>query len=175
MPRSFDISADYERDVEAVLRAYREEDYWLARLAASGVDEARLESLRLGGESGTDDTIDVVTLQVIRSDKLPALVTQLHRGDLCIRREETWGPVSGGVALATVAGSIVDAPANVSGTAELAPTGPSVGSRLECRITVHVRVPLIGGKLENFVGTRLADLVVAEQRFTTEWISTRGS
>ncbi|OMC42413.1 DUF2505 domain-containing protein [Mycobacterium sp. IS-1264] len=171
MPRSFDISADYEGSVESVLQAYREEAYWLARLAASGVDETKLEALRLGGESGDDGTIDVVTLQVIRSDKLPALITQLHRGDLCIRREETWGPVAGGVAMATVAGSIVDAPANVSGTAELSTAGKPVGSRLECRITVHVRVPLIGGKLENFIGTQLADLVVAEQRFTTEWIA----
>jgi hypothetical protein len=171
MPRSFDISADYQGNVEAVLQAYSTQDYWLARLAASGVDDAELELLQIGGDSGNDGTIDVVTLQVIESHKLPALITQLHRGDLCIRREETWSPVSGGVAMATVAGSIVDAPANVSGTAELSPTVKSVGSRLECRITVHVRVPLLGGKLENFVGTRLADLVVAEQRFTTEWIT----
>ena len=171
MPRSFDISADCEGNVEAVLQAYSKEDYWLARLAASGVDDAKLESLRIGGESGNDGTIDVVTLQVIDSHKLPALITQIHRGDLCIKREETWSPVSGSVAMATVAGSIVDAPANVSGSAELSPTAKSGGSRLECRITVHVRIPLIGGKLENFIGTRLADLVVAEQRFTTEWIA----
>ena len=171
MPRSFDISADCEGNVEAVLQAYSKEDYWLARLAASGVDDAKLELLRIGGESGNDGTIDVVTLQVIDSHRLPALVTQIHRGDLCIKREETWSPVSGSVAMSTVAGSIVDAPANVSGSAELSPTAKSGGSRLECRITVHVRIPLIGGKLENFIGTRLADLVVAEQRFTTEWIA----
>jgi Protein of unknown function (DUF2505) len=171
MPRSFDISADYEGNVEAVLQAYSTQDYWLARLAASGVDDANLESLQVGGDSGNDGTIDVVTLQVINSHKLPALVTQIHRGDLCIKREETWAPVSGGAAMATVAGWILDAPANVSGTAELSSTGKSIGSRLECRITVHVRVPLIGGKLENFIGIRLADLVVAEQRFTTEWIA----
>jgi len=171
MPRSFDISADYEGNVEAVLQAYSTQDYWLARLAASGVDDSKLESLRIGGESGKDGTIDVITLQVIESHKLPALITQIHRGDLCIKREETWSPVSGGVAMATVAGSIVDAPANVSGSVELSPTAKSLGSRLECRITVHVRVPLIGGKLENFIGSRLADLVVAEQRFTTEWIA----
>jgi Protein of unknown function (DUF2505) len=171
MPRSFDISADCEGNVEAVLQAYSKEDYWLARLAASGVDDAKLESLRIGGESGNDGTIDVATLQVIDSHRLPALITQIHRGDLCIKREETWSPVSGGVAMATVAGSIVDAPANVAGSAELSPTAKSGCSRLECRITVHVRIPLIGGKLENFIGTRLADLVVAEQRFTTEWIA----
>ena len=171
MPRSFDLSADYKDSVEEVHRALSTEEYWRARLADVPVDDARLELFRVGGESGNDGTIDVVTLQVIDSHKLPALITQIHRGDLCIKREETWSPVSGGVAMATVAGSIVDAPANVSGSAELSPTAKSGCSRLECRITVHVRIPLIGGKLENFVGTRLADLVVAEQRFTTEWIA----
>jgi hypothetical protein len=34
-----------------------------------------------------------------------------------------------------------------------------------------VRVPIIGGKLENIIGTRLAELIAAEQRFTTEWIA----
>ena len=54
--------------------------------------------MRVGGESGNDGTIEVVTLQVIHSHKLPGLITQLHRGDLRIRREETWGPVTGGAA-----------------------------------------------------------------------------
>jgi hypothetical protein len=174
MPRSFDMSADSEGSVEEVLQAYREADYWLARLAGSGVDDAKLESLRVGGESGNDGTIDVVTVQVLRSDKLPGLITQVHRGDLCIRREETWGPVSDGVATATITGLIEGAPANVSGTAVLSPTAESSGSRLECRLTVQVRIPLIGGKLENFIGAQLANLVEAEQRFTTGWITSNG-
>jgi hypothetical protein len=174
MPRSFDISADSEGSVEEVLQAYREEDYWLARLAGSGVDDAKLESLRVGGESGNDGTIEVVTLLVLRSDKLPGLITQVHRGDLCIRRQENWGPVSDGVATATISGSIEGAPATVSGTAKLSPTAQSGGSRLDCRLTVQVRVPLIGGKLENFIGAQLANLVAAEQRFTTAWITNNG-
>jgi hypothetical protein len=174
MPRSFDISADSVGSVEKVLQAYSEEDYWLARLAGSGVDDAKLESLRVGGESGNDGTIEVVTLQVVGSNKLPGLITQVHRGDLCIRREETWGPVSDGVATATIAGSIEGAPANVSGSAVLSPTAQSGGSRLDCRLTVQVRVPLIGGKLENFIGAQLANLVQAEQRFTTAWITNNG-
>jgi hypothetical protein len=174
MPRSFDISADSEGSVEEVLQAYSEKDYWLARLAGSGVDDAKLESLRVGGESGSDGTIEVVTIQVLRSNKLPGLITQVHRGDLCIRREETWGPVSDGVATATIAGSIEGAPADVSGTAMLSPTAESGGSRLDCRLTVQVRVPLIGGKLENFIGAQLANLVEAEQRFTTAWITHNG-
>lgn len=171
MPRSFDISADCKGSVEEVLQAFSEADYWLARLAGSGVDDAKLESLRVGGNSGNDGTIEVATLQVVHSHRLPGLITQLHRGDLCIRREETWGPVFDGVATASVTGSVMGAPANVSGTAVLSPTAESGGSRLECRVTVRVRVPLIGGKLEKIIGIQLADLVTAEQRFTTEWIT----
>lgn len=169
MPRSFDLSADYDGSVDEVHRAFTDADYWRARLAESGVDVATLESMRVG-ESG-DDTVEVVTLQVIRSDKLPGMVTQLHTGDLRIRREETWGPVTGGAATGSVSGSIVDAPVNLEGTAVLEPIGGTGRARLTFRATVHVRVPIIGGKLENIIGARLAELIAAEQRFTTEWIA----
>lgn len=169
MPRSFDLSADYDGSVEEVHRAFTHEDYWRARLAESGVDVATLESMRVGD----DDTVEVVTLQVIRSEKLPGMVTQLHSGDLCIRREEKWGPVTEGGALGAVAGSIVDAPVNLTGEAVLSTIGDTAGSRLEFRATVQVRVPIIGGRLENIIGTQLAELVAAEQRFTTKWIAER--
>jgi len=35
---------------------------------------------------------------------------------------------------------------------------------------VAVRVPLVGGKLEKFIGNQLIELLEAEQRFTTGWI-----
>ena len=31
--------------------------------------------------------------------------------------------------------------------------------------------PLVGGKLENFIGNQLIELLSAEQRFTTRWIA----
>lgn len=167
MPRSFDLSADYDGSVDEVHRAFTDAEYWRARLAGSGVDVATLESMRVGDE----DTVEVVTLQVIRSDKLPGMVTQLHAGDLCIRREERWGPVSDGAASASVEGSILDAPVSLAGTAVLEPIEETGGTRLTFRATVQVRVPIIGGKLENIIGARLAELIAAEQRFTTEWIA----
>src|SRR5689334_13047539 len=167
MPRSFDLSADYDGSVDEVHHAFTDENYWRARLAGSGVDVATLESMRVGDE----DTVEVVTLQVIRSDKLPGMVTQLHSGDLRIRREEAWGPVTGGAATGSVVGSIVDAPVNLAGSAVLEPIEGTGGSRLTFRATVQVRVPIIGGKLENIIGNQLAELIAAEQRFTTEWIA----
>jgi hypothetical protein len=170
MPRSFDLSADYVSSVEELHRAFGEVGYWRARLADIPVDEARLESIRVGGESGDDGTIEVVTLQEVHSHNLPAMVTQLHRGDLYFRREETWGPVTDGTATAWINGSIVDTPVNVSGTAELSPIAAG-GARLTFRVTIQVRIPLIGGKVESIIGTHLAELVSREQRFTTEWLT----
>jgi hypothetical protein len=170
MPRSFDMSTDYRVTVEAVLRAFSDEEYWLARLADSGADDTTLDSMQLGGPAGGDGSIDVITTQVLRSDRLPGVINQFHRGDLRIRREERWEPVTNGSATGTITGSILDAPASLAGSAVLEPVAETGGARLKLRATVEVRVPLVGGKLENFIGNQLVELLIAEQRFTTTWI-----
>jgi hypothetical protein len=170
MPRSFDMSTDYAATVEAVLRAFSDEQYWLARLADSGADDSTLDSMEIGGPSGGDGSIDVITTQVLRADRMPAVVTQFHRGDLRIHREERWEPISNGSSTATVTGSILDSPASLTGTAVLEPLPESGGARLKFRATVEVRIPLVGGKLENFIGSQLVELLIREQRFTTTWI-----
>jgi hypothetical protein len=164
MPRSFDMSTDYAESVDAVLAAFSEEQYWLARLDDSGADDTTLDSMEVG-----DGVIDVITTQVLRADRMPAVVTQFHRGDLHIRREERWDPIVDGSATATVSGSILDSPASLTGTAVLEPLEGG-GARLKLRATVEVKIPLVGGKLENFIGSQLVELLIREQRFTTRWI-----
>ena len=105
MPRSFDMSAEYEGSVEQVHRAFGDQNYWLERLADSGADTATLDSMEVDGNG-----IDVVTTQVLRRDRLPGVVQQFHPGDLSIVREEVWTPVDGDKATATVTGSIPGAP-----------------------------------------------------------------
>ncbi len=159
------MAAEYEGSVEQVHRAFGDQTYWLERLADSGADRATLDSMKVGD----DGSIDVVTTQVLRRDRLPGVVTQFHPGDLSIVREEAWSPVSDGRASATATGAIAGAPVSLSGTAELTPGGNG-GSRLEFRAAVEVRIPLVGGKVENFIGSQLVELLIAEQRFTTAWI-----
>jgi hypothetical protein len=166
MPRSFDMATEYGGSVEQVHQAFSDEQYWLARLADSGADDYSLDSLTVDG-----DGIDIITTQRLRSDRLPAVVTQFHRGDLNLVREETWSPIRDGQATATIKLVITGAPATLSGTAVLAPAKSGRGSRLEFKATVEVRVPLVGGKIENFIGSQLAELLIAEQRFTTVWIT----
>ena len=165
MPRSFDVSTSYDGSVEAVHRAFGDRRYWLARRADSGADDATLDSMTVGPDGG----IDVITTQTLWASRLPGLVSQFHRGDLSFVREETWTPVRDGQARATVRGSIPGAPASLSGTATLTQKG--AGSHLDFAATVEVRIPLVGGKVETFIGSQLVELLTAEQRFTTNWIA----
>ncbi|AQT78568.1 hypothetical protein B1R94_03870 [Mycolicibacterium litorale] len=168
MPRSFDMATDYEGSVEQVYEAFRDEQYWLSRLADSGADDATLNVLRVSPAGG----VDVETTQVLRADRLPALVTQFHRGDLQIHRMESWTALVDGKAVATVGGSIAGAPVSLTGDAQLIPS--DARAHLAFRATVEVRIPLVGGKVENFIGSQLVDLLIAEQRFTTMWIAENG-
>ncbi|WP_283606110.1 DUF2505 domain-containing protein [Mycolicibacterium poriferae] len=169
MPRSFDMAAEYEGTVEQVHRAFSDEQYWLVRLQDSGADEASLDEMVIGADGG----IRVRTTQTLRSDRLPAVVTQFHRGDLSFVREETWTPVRDGQASAVVTGSIPGAPVGLTGDLSLSPT-TARGSRLAVQAAVEVRIPLVGGKIEGFIGNQLVELLIAEQRFTTVWITENG-
>lgn len=162
------MAAEYEGSVEQVHRAFRDQTYWLQRLADSGADEATLDSM----EADIDDPVGgirIKTTQVLRVHRLPGMVTQFHPGDLSIVREEAWSPLGGGTATAAVTGAIPGAPVSLAGTAVLAAAGNG-GSRLQFSATVEVRIPLVGGKVENFIGNQLVELLIAEQRFTTAWI-----
>ncbi len=160
------MAAEYEGSVEQVHRAFRDEQYWLERLADSGADDYSLDSIAVDANG-----IYVKTTQTLRADRLPGVVTQFHRGDLSFVREETWSPIRDGQSTATVAGAIRDAPAALTGAAVLAPAKSDTGSRMDFKVAVEVRVPLVGGKIENFIGSQLVDLLIAEQRFTTVWIT----
>ncbi|WP_333891759.1 DUF2505 domain-containing protein [Mycolicibacterium gadium] len=167
MPRSFDMATEYEGSVEQVHRAFREERYWMARLTESGADAYSLDRLILGDDGG----VDIVTTQKILASRLPGVVQQFHRGDLTVIREEVWSPILDGQAAAAVKLRIHDAPAKLSGSATLVPANPGTGSRLDFSATVEVNIPLVGGKIENFIGSQLVDLLIHEQRFTTVWIA----
>lgn len=173
MPRTFTLSEHYPGSVEQVYAAFADEQYWLARLADSGADTATLDSMTVGADGG----IDVVTTQGIHRDKLPALAAQFHPGDLEMVRHEKWSPVRDGRAHAQVTGKIVGAPAKLSGDAVLEPASESgeAGCALRLTATVQVDIPLVGGKIENFIGTQLGELMTAEQQFTSTWLQRGGT
>ena len=165
MPRSFDLSVESPVSVEQVLSAFGDDDYWRARLAAFGNGTATLSSLIV--DAGGTVTV-VIKLSLFR-DRLPKLVTQLHRGDLEMVRNERWSRIDGGRVRGEVNAAVPGAPLSAVGEALLAPVRN--GSRLTYTTTMEVKVPLVGGKIESFIGGQATEQIAAIQRFTTEWIA----
>ena len=166
MPRSFDVSFESRASVEQVHSAFSDDDYWRARLAALGA--ATLDSLIVDAGG----TVTVATTQDLRHDLLPGLFAQLYPGDLEVVHNETWSPIGGGRVRGQVSVAVPGAPGSGLGAALLAPA--QNGSRLKYTVTVEVKVPLVGGKIERYIGAQVVERITAIQRFTTVWIAENG-
>jgi hypothetical protein len=168
MPRSFDILTESPASVEQIHAAFGREDYWLARIAAGATTTTiTLDSLIVDA----DGTVTVRATQHVGRQLLPGRVAKLVPGDLKIVNYETWRPVGDrqvrGEFSVSVSGGLG------SGRAEAWLTPTSNGSQLRYTVRVEAKIPLVGGKLEKFIGAGLAKSIPAVQRFTTTWIAER--
>lgn len=167
MARTFEVSVTSAASVDQIHRAYGVADYWLARFAAFGT-RASLDSL----DVDDDGAITVITTQDLRYDALPRLVANLYPGDLKVSTTEIWTPIDGGPVRGDVTISVSGAPASGRGEGLLSPAGQ--GSQLTFNGTVVFKVPLVGGKIESYLGNQLAEHIPDIQRFTTAWIHDNG-
>jgi hypothetical protein len=165
MPHSFDLSIECPASVEQVLSAFGDEDYWQARLATFGGGTATLGALNVD-PSGT--VAATITISLLR-DRLPKMVTQLHRGDLKMVRNERWSPIGDGRVRGEINVAMPGTPFSAFGEALVAPRQD--GSRLQYCTTVEVRIPLVGGKIESYMSGQTAEEITRLQHFTTKWIA----
>lgn len=136
--------------VERIQSAFSEEDYWLARLAAFG-GIGRLDSLIVD----TDGSVTVAIIGDVRHEGLPGLVAKLYPREWQVVQNETWSPIDGGRVRGEVSIATRGAPGSGLGLVLLAPA--QNGSRLKCTATVEFKVPLIGGKIESYVGRQMVE------------------
>jgi Protein of unknown function (DUF2505) len=165
VPRSFDVSTDTPASVEEIHSAFSDEQYWLARLAAYGGDTMTLDTLVVDA----DGTVAVATTQDLRHELLPGVLAKVFPGDLTVLRKEIWRPIDGRRIHANVSITASGVPASGVGSAVLAPIAE--GSRLRFAGTLEVRIPLVGGRIEKYIGGQIAEEIPEVQRFTTNWIS----
>ena len=168
MARSIDVSVESPAGVEQVLRAFGDEDYWRARFAVFGNGTSWLDSLTVD----PDGTVTVAVTQSLVRERLPAVITRLHGGDLTMVRNEKWSRASDGEVRGELGVEVGWAPVSADGAALLTPV-PG-GSRLSYATSVEVNLPLVGGRIEGLITAQLADAVPAVQRFTSEWIDEQG-
>jgi len=164
MPSSLDLTVQFPASVEEVHSAFSDEHYWLARLAAFG-GSTTLDSLIVD----SDGVVTVATTQDLRRHALPRVVANVFPAGLKILRRETWTPIGDRQVRGEV---IVWAPGALgSGRADALLAPGQEGSRLRFTATIEVKVPLVGGKVESYIGGQLAEQIHTMQRFTAAWIT----
>lgn len=165
MPRTVDWSSESPFGVEQVLSAFSDEGYWLARMAAYGAGTDTLDSLIVD----PDGTVKVATTLSVFGERLPAMVTQLYRGDVQMVRTEAWSRLDGGRVHGQISTTAHRAPLSVRTEALLVPLPE--GSGLAYTTTVHVRVPVLGAKIENHIASKVPEQIADTHRFTMAWIT----
>jgi hypothetical protein len=102
-------------------------------------------------------------------DKIPSAIKGLV-GDGQITQVDTWSTVAD--AEGTLHGSwradLGTAPAIIGGDYTIEPTDD--GSSYSCGVNVKVKVPFIGGKIEQQVRGYLDYLITKEQAFLDDWL-----
>jgi hypothetical protein len=165
MARTFDVSVKSPVGVGDILSAFGDERYWQARLAEFSGGTAELSFLHTSADGQVTVT---VTLGLLR-DRLPKVVTQVRPGDLQMVRTETWTPDEHGEVHGDIDVAVPGVPLSATGRATITPA--ESGSHLTYSTTVAVKVPIVGGRIETFIGGQTVDEITRLQSFTTEWIT----
>ncbi|AXB46622.1 DUF2505 domain-containing protein [Amycolatopsis albispora] len=155
--------AEFAQGVAEVYHAQSAEEVLRARLDLLGGKHAGLP------EHAADQRRAAYKLvQGIGADQLPQAVRTFHKGDLIVHREQVWeaaGEGYTGTAKATVDG----VPGEITARTELVPNG--TGATLVTSGEVRVRIPLVGGKLEQVIAEQVTKLLVREAEFTAKWLA----
>lgn len=167
MPRRtvFDIDVGVGSDV--FYRDFTTIDYWQDLVAHYRSNSFRTEIAHFGSdETGTD----VVFTHIMSAEDLPAIARAGVPATFIVRREQHFDPFDHvGRRAAGHFRAEVPVPVDISGHYVLADTDGGSRMRLEARCTV--RVPVIGGQIEQLVLTGLRGLFAREGEFTADWVA----
>ena len=163
MARSIDYRSTLAFPAEKVFATMTDEEYLRARLRELGGPGSAL----LEHEAGPDGARYKLKQGLSEKD-LPPIVGKVMQGDLAIQRTESLRATGPGSYGGDVDVAISGVPASASGTMRLADDG--AGSEFEVHADVEVKVPLIGGKIEEIVAGQVRRLLEAETAFTVRWL-----
>ncbi|WP_007024393.1 DUF2505 domain-containing protein [Saccharomonospora iraqiensis] len=158
--------ARYVHGTDEVFAAHTDERALRARLARTGGPHAELPT-----HETTADGVRYTLVQGIDAAKLPGAVRRVHRGDLVVHREHSWTDHGTGRYTGTVAVHVADLPGRLTADTEITSEGEH--SVVCTRGSVAVRLPLVGGRLENVVAEQVTRLLDAEAEFTVQWLAGR--
>ncbi|MHA6792411.1 DUF2505 domain-containing protein [Pseudonocardia bannensis] len=139
--------------------------------------QARLERLGGPGAALLEHSADVHGARYrlrhgLDAEHLPAIVQKVLTGDIVIERSESWTRRGEGHYDGEVTVRIPGTPAAASGWMRLADlNGADAGnSELVVHADVTVKVPLIGGKIEDTIAEQVTRLLASETAFTLDYL-----
>jgi hypothetical protein len=167
MPRSMTFDIDVELPAAKMYNLFTKVDYWQDLVGFYRENAARTEIEHFS----SDDTGTHVTFAHIMSGQdLPPIARPVLPGTFVVTREQHFEPfhTDTNQALGRYLAHI-PAPVELTGDYVLADT--ERGSRMRLESRCQVRVPLIGGQIEQLVMGGLRILFEKEGEFTAEWIT----
>jgi hypothetical protein len=96
---------------------------------------------------------------------LPSIATKIVGDETNIVQDEKWTSPTHGDITVTIPGK----PGEMTGTADLTETGGTTVEKVE--LTIKVKIPVVGGKLEGIIGDLLLKALKAEQRAGRDYLS----
>lgn len=145
----------------------------LDALANSGYLAARSE--RFGGVGTptcerTDGNVVITSVRQLPMDKIPGAIKGLV-GDGRITQVDTWlqAETPDGALSGSWRADLGTAPTVIGGDYAIVPT--ATGCSYSCTVNVKVKVPFIGGKIEQQVRGYLDHLITKEQAFLHDWLT----
>jgi hypothetical protein len=158
MAKTFSGETTYSVTPDAAFERHIDEDFLRRKFEAQGATDIEVSSSRSG---------DNVTLKIDRkaSAEIPGFAKKFVSPTNTIHLTEEWRPEGGGYVCDWHA-EISPAPARLKGTRTLLPSGDGTADVTEG--TIEVKVPLIGGKLADWLSGEAGKAVEDEIAWIAE-------
>ena len=162
MSTTIEAVHEYASDVETVYAAFTDPDFYVAKF--EGVGASAVEVLSSSDEDG------VFTVETTRDVPLdvPGALKSFLGGTTTVIQNEEWTETEDGDYVNDLVMTSDGVPANMSGTMRLYATDD--GCVNEVAITIDCKIPLVGGKLEKFVGGSTSEQLADEYEFIQQYL-----
>jgi hypothetical protein len=173
MPRPIRYRSRSENSAQRVFETLADRVYLEARQAELGGQGAAVLKFDAGGSPLAH--AEYTVRQGVGREHLPSVIQKVLQGDLVIERTETWRRTAEGRYEGTIAVKVAGAPGRIAGTHRVVDLddigGGRPGSEFALDGEAHVKIPLVGGKVEAVIAEQVEKLVGKETKFALEWLA----
>jgi hypothetical protein len=162
MSTTIEATHEYDHDLETVFGEFTNPDFYVAKFEGIGA-----RNVEVIASSDEDGVFIIETSREVPLD-VPGALKSLLGGWTTIVQTEEWSETADGECVNRLEIMSEGVPARMSGTMHLYAT--DAGCANEVSITIDCSIPLIGGRLERFVGATTAEQLEDEYAFVRAWL-----